>query len=324
MRIVGQIRPKLATSEEHRLRDPQYQLKIYKKACEDVWPWSRILQITFSRLITIVRVKGVSELADICVNIDGQPKSIAEATPSSERLTGIPMATEIDQLYNATLKTIDRVCTNIPFENYEQCSLALSRALSGVLAFQDPAIQPCMIRVQAWSDGCGESRKRKERRLGVTRINDDGMVVQEQAGIDVKPASALESISGLGTQVGTSSLTESTDVVDTHAPFCTPTRPDNEDDKLSDATPALPGSAGQVTSLTATASGHGGVYIALGSNVGDRIEAIEAACRAIDHDEQMKILHVSPLYETAPMYVEAQGAFLNGVCEVSIFSCMLF
>ncbi|KAI7375357.1 hypothetical protein KC336_g20000 [Hortaea werneckii] len=59
------------------------------------------------------------------------------------------------------------------------------------------------------------------------------------------------------------------------------------------------------------------VYVALGSNVGDRLEAIEAACRAIDEDQDMRILSTSALYETEPMYVENQERFLNGVCEVS-------
>ncbi|RMY88122.1 hypothetical protein D0864_06709 [Hortaea werneckii] len=59
------------------------------------------------------------------------------------------------------------------------------------------------------------------------------------------------------------------------------------------------------------------VYVALGSNVGDRLEAIEAACRAIDEDQDMRILSTSALYETEPMYVEDQERFLNGVCEVS-------
>jgi len=62
----------------------------------------------------------------------------------------------------------------------------------------------------------------------------------------------------------------------------------------------------------------GGVFIALGSNVGDRLEAIEAACQAIDEGGDMHIVQTSPLYETAPMYVEDQARFLNGVCEVSI------
>lgn len=59
------------------------------------------------------------------------------------------------------------------------------------------------------------------------------------------------------------------------------------------------------------------VYVALGSNVGDRLEAIEAACRAIDEDQDMRVLRTSALYETEPMYVEDQERFLNGVCEVS-------
>ncbi|KAI7246229.1 folic acid synthesis protein [Hortaea werneckii] len=58
------------------------------------------------------------------------------------------------------------------------------------------------------------------------------------------------------------------------------------------------------------------VYVALGSNVGDRLEAIEAACRAIDEDQEMRILSTSALYETEPMYVENQERFLNGVCEI--------
>lgn len=63
----------------------------------------------------------------------------------------------------------------------------------------------------------------------------------------------------------------------------------------------------------------GGVFIAFGSNVGDRLEAIEAACRAIDEDDDMRIVQTSRLYETEPMYVEAQGRFLNGACEVSLY-----
>jgi hypothetical protein len=60
-----------------------------------------------------------------------------------------------------------------------------------------------------------------------------------------------------------------------------------------------------------------GVVIALGSNVGNRIEEIEKACRAIDADPDMRIVDTSLLYETKPMYVEDQGSFVNGACEVS-------
>lgn len=60
-----------------------------------------------------------------------------------------------------------------------------------------------------------------------------------------------------------------------------------------------------------------GVFVALGSNVGDRVAAIEAACQAIDGDNDMKVVRTSALYETEPMYVKDQDRFLNGVCEVS-------
>lgn len=62
-----------------------------------------------------------------------------------------------------------------------------------------------------------------------------------------------------------------------------------------------------------------GVVIALGSNVGNRIEEIEKACRAIDEDPDMRIVDTSCLYETEPMYVEDQGRFVNGACEVRMF-----
>ncbi|KAI7159999.1 folic acid synthesis protein [Hortaea werneckii] len=65
-----------------------------------------------------------------------------------------------------------------------------------------------------------------------------------------------------------------------------------------------------------TAPNNDSVYVALGSNVGDRLEAIEAACRAIDEDQDMRVLRTSALYETEPMYVEDQERFLNGVCEI--------
>ena len=56
-------------------------------------------------------------------------------------------------------------------------------------------------------------------------------------------------------------------------------------------------------------------YIALGSNIGDRIGAIETACRELDQNG-LRVLRTSSLYETAPMYVEDQDSFLNAVCEV--------
>ena len=57
------------------------------------------------------------------------------------------------------------------------------------------------------------------------------------------------------------------------------------------------------------------VYVALGSNVGDRISMIEQACKSIEA-RGMKILRTSALYETAAMYLEDQPPFLNGACQV--------
>ena len=62
-----------------------------------------------------------------------------------------------------------------------------------------------------------------------------------------------------------------------------------------------------------------GTYIALGSNIGDRIGYIEAACRELSR-AGLKVLRTSALYETKPMYVEDQDSFLNAVCQVSILS----
>lgn len=56
-------------------------------------------------------------------------------------------------------------------------------------------------------------------------------------------------------------------------------------------------------------------FIALGSNMGDRIGAIEKACLELER-MHIKVKRASSLFETAPMYVLEQDPFLNGVCEV--------
>lgn len=56
-------------------------------------------------------------------------------------------------------------------------------------------------------------------------------------------------------------------------------------------------------------------FIALGSNVGDRVEMIEKACLEMDRSG-IKVTRTSSLFETAPMYVLNQDPFMNGVCEV--------
>lgn len=56
-------------------------------------------------------------------------------------------------------------------------------------------------------------------------------------------------------------------------------------------------------------------FIALGSNVGDRVEMIEKACLELDK-ANVKVKRTSSLFETTPMYVLEQDTFINGVCEV--------
>ncbi|KAK9776688.1 putative Pterin-binding domain-containing protein [Seiridium cardinale] len=56
-------------------------------------------------------------------------------------------------------------------------------------------------------------------------------------------------------------------------------------------------------------------YIALGSNLGDRVVEIERACKEMD-SRGIKVKRTSNLWETEPMYVLDQDRFVNGACEV--------
>jgi 2-amino-4-hydroxy-6-hydroxymethyldihydropteridine diphosphokinase/dihydropteroate synthase len=58
-------------------------------------------------------------------------------------------------------------------------------------------------------------------------------------------------------------------------------------------------------------------YIALGSNLGDRIGWIEKACDQMTA-RGIKVKRTSSLWETEPMYVLDQNNFVNGVCEVQL------
>lgn len=58
-------------------------------------------------------------------------------------------------------------------------------------------------------------------------------------------------------------------------------------------------------------------YIALGSNMGDRVAEIERACNEMDR-RGIKVKRTSSLWETEPMYVTDQDRFINGACEVCI------
>jgi 2-amino-4-hydroxy-6-hydroxymethyldihydropteridine diphosphokinase len=58
------------------------------------------------------------------------------------------------------------------------------------------------------------------------------------------------------------------------------------------------------------------VYLALGSNLGDRGDNLERAIRALDQRPATEVVRQSSIYETAPMLLEAQPWFLNQVVEV--------
>lgn len=62
------------------------------------------------------------------------------------------------------------------------------------------------------------------------------------------------------------------------------------------------------------------VFVAFGSNIGDRINMIEQACRLLQKHDDIKILRTSSLWETKAMYVVDQADFLNGACEVGTYA----
>lgn len=63
-----------------------------------------------------------------------------------------------------------------------------------------------------------------------------------------------------------------------------------------------------------------GIYLSLGSNLGDRPGQLESALDALSGldgtQDACKVLNVSPCYETAPWGVEAQPDFLNMAAEI--------
>ena len=61
-------------------------------------------------------------------------------------------------------------------------------------------------------------------------------------------------------------------------------------------------------------------YIALGSNLADRISMIETACREM-RNQGIVVMRSSALYETQPMYLEDQQPFINGACKVCRIKC---
>jgi dihydroneopterin aldolase len=64
------------------------------------------------------------------------------------------------------------------------------------------------------------------------------------------------------------------------------------------------------------AKGKHQAFIALGSNLGDRVGMIQRACMEMDQ-RGIRVVRTSGLWETDAMYVEEQPRFINGACEVS-------
>jgi hypothetical protein len=75
----------------------------------------------------------------------------------------------------------------------------------------------------------------------------------------------------------------------------------------------------EIASMSAEGQPKRRVYIALGSNLGDRIGMIEKACNEMSA-RGIKVLRTSSLWETEPMYVLDQNSFINGACEVGLIS----
>ncbi|KAI7903788.1 Dihydropteroate synthase-like protein [Cokeromyces recurvatus] len=59
------------------------------------------------------------------------------------------------------------------------------------------------------------------------------------------------------------------------------------------------------------------VYIAFGSNMGDRVKNIKMALDMLEREGKSIVLDTSSLYETPAMYYTEQPAFLNGACKIA-------
>ena len=57
-------------------------------------------------------------------------------------------------------------------------------------------------------------------------------------------------------------------------------------------------------------------FIALGSNMGNRVAMIEEACKEMESTGKIHMVRTSSLWETKAMYVLDQDNFLNAACEV--------
>ncbi len=59
------------------------------------------------------------------------------------------------------------------------------------------------------------------------------------------------------------------------------------------------------------------VYVAMGSNLGDRDAHLAAGLAALRASEGIEVVAVSPLYETDPIGPPPQGPYLNGAIQLS-------
>ena len=57
-------------------------------------------------------------------------------------------------------------------------------------------------------------------------------------------------------------------------------------------------------------------YIALGSNLGDRVENLKRSLDLLNEEQNISVIEVSPVYETAPVGGPEQGAFLNACASL--------
>jgi 2-amino-4-hydroxy-6-hydroxymethyldihydropteridine diphosphokinase len=58
------------------------------------------------------------------------------------------------------------------------------------------------------------------------------------------------------------------------------------------------------------------VYVALGSNLGDRDRQLAAALAALSATDGIEVVAVSPVYETDPVGPPPQGAYLNAAARL--------
>ena len=57
-------------------------------------------------------------------------------------------------------------------------------------------------------------------------------------------------------------------------------------------------------------------YIALGSNLGDRLEQMQSALKALASDDRLKVLQISPVYENSAIGMGKANDFLNAIVEI--------